>query len=91
MICTHCGTEIADKALVCYRCGQATFEPRIKPPAPGRRQSSLPLIAALLVLIIGALFMAMAASGQTPRYVSWVVAGLAIIVLVWRFWRRRRR
>ena len=33
MICTHCGTEIADKALVCYRCGQATVEPRVKPGA----------------------------------------------------------
>ena len=34
MICTHCGTEIADKALICFRCGKATSEPRVKPPAP---------------------------------------------------------
>ena len=35
MKCTHCGTEIADKALICYRCGHATAEPRIKPPEEG--------------------------------------------------------
>lgn len=90
MICKHCGTEIADKALVCYRCGQATFEAKVKPgPAP-KRPSSLPLIAALLVLTIGALFMAKAATGEAPRYLSWVIAALALIVLAWRFWRRRR-
>jgi uncharacterized membrane protein YvbJ len=33
MICKYCGTEIAEKALICYRCGHATTEPRIKPPA----------------------------------------------------------
>jgi hypothetical protein len=90
MICTHCGTEIADKALVCYRCGQATFEAKVKPGLAPKRQSSLPLIAALLVLTLGALFMAQAAVGQTPRYLSWVVAGLALFVLAWRIWRRRR-
>jgi hypothetical protein len=34
VICSHCQTEIADKALICYRCGRATREPRIRPPAP---------------------------------------------------------
>jgi uncharacterized membrane protein YvbJ len=33
MICRHCGTEIADKALICFKCGKATTEPRVKPPA----------------------------------------------------------
>ncbi|HEX7484556.1 MAG TPA: zinc ribbon domain-containing protein [Vicinamibacterales bacterium] len=90
MICQHCGTEIADKALVCYRCGHATSEPLARPgqaPKPGSR---IPVIAALLVLILGALFMSQAAVGEAPHLVSWVVAGLAVIVLVWRFWRGRR-
>ena len=56
MICKHCGTEIADKALICYRCGNATTEPRIKPPAEGSlfdrpRRSKLPLIVILLVVL----------------------------------------
>ena len=35
MICAHCGTEIADKALICFRCGHATRDPIVKPPADG--------------------------------------------------------
>ena len=90
MICKHCGTQIADKALVCYRCGHATSEPRVRPGQAPARESSLPVVAALLVLILGALYMAQAAAGETPRRLSWVVAGLAAIVLGWRFWRRHR-
>ena len=56
MICKNCGTEIADKALICYRCGKATAEPRVKPPVEGsifekRRRSKLPWLLALLVLV----------------------------------------
>jgi hypothetical protein len=91
MICKHCGTEIADRALVCYRCGHATAEPRVKPGPAARRPSSVPLVAALLVLILGALYMSFAAAGEAPRYLSWVVASLALLVLAWRFWRRWRR
>jgi zinc-ribbon domain len=89
MTCTHCGTDISDKALVCYRCGHATSEPRVRPgEAPGR-PGRIPVIAALLILVLGALFMAQAAVGTAPRIVSWVVAGLAAIVIVWRLWRGR--
>jgi hypothetical protein len=60
MICKHCGTEIADKALICYRCGNATTEPRIKPPAEGSlfeppRRSPVMLIVILVLLAIAAL------------------------------------
>jgi len=64
MTCTHCGATIADKALICYRCGNATTEPRIKPPddvslfeKPGR--SRVPLVA-IVVLILLALVAAWA-------------------------------
>jgi hypothetical protein len=90
MICRQCGTEIAEKALVCYRCGHATFEPQVRPGPPMKPRSRIPVIAALMVLILGALYMAQAAAGEAPRLVSWVVAGLAVVVLVWRFWRGRR-
>jgi hypothetical protein len=61
MICKHCGTEIADKALICYRCGAATAEPRIKPPAEAsifvkRRRSKLPWLLALLALAAALLY-----------------------------------
>jgi hypothetical protein len=33
MKCRSCGAEIAANALICYKCGEATAEPRITPPA----------------------------------------------------------
>ena len=53
MNCRHCGTEIAEKALICYRCGKATADPRITPPAETslfarRRRVSGAVIAAAL-------------------------------------------
>ncbi len=33
MNCRYCGTEIAAKALICFRCGKATSDPRVAPPA----------------------------------------------------------
>ena len=56
MICKHCGTEIADKALICYKCGNATTEPRIRPPSDGPlfarpRRSPLPVVVIVLIAI----------------------------------------
>jgi hypothetical protein len=64
MTCKHCGATIADKALICYRCGNATTEPRIKPPEDVSlferpRRSRLPLVA-IVVLIVLALVAAWA-------------------------------
>jgi hypothetical protein len=53
MICRQCGTEIADKALICYRCGTATSEPIHRPYAgPARRSRST---AAIVVAVVAAL------------------------------------
>lgn len=59
MICTRCGTEIADKALICYRCGRATTEPRVKPPADGplfdhprRARPSMAALTLILILVV---------------------------------------
>lgn len=41
MQCRRCGTEIAEKAIICYKCGTATAVPDVRPSggagAPGRR------------------------------------------------------
>jgi len=90
--CRHCGTEISDKAIVCFRCGESTAAGSAERPA-ARRAAAQPLwlvLTALLVLVAGGLFMARAASGQLPATVSYTVAALAAIVLVWRILRRRR-
>jgi hypothetical protein len=41
MKCRSCGAEIAANALICYKCGTATEEPRIKPPASSRARRGL--------------------------------------------------
>lgn len=87
--CRTCGTEIADKALVCYRCGSATAAPA--PPGVRKpRRLLIPIVAAFAILVIGALYMGMAARGHTPPLVNWAMLGLAVVVVAWRFWASRR-
>jgi hypothetical protein len=88
MICKQCGTEIADKALICYRCGMATSEPRTRPAAPRRRPSRIPALLAFVALAIAALFMGQAATGEAPRYVGYIVGVLAVLAIVWRLLKR---
>ena len=59
MICRNCGIEIADKALICYRCGTATTEAKFKPAAPKRRSSFLLVgsILAIAILVMVALYL----------------------------------
>ena len=52
MQCRNCGAEIADKALICYRCGTATTEAKYKPAAMPRRRSSRTLVTTIVVLAI---------------------------------------
>ena len=52
MQCRNCGAEIADKALICYRCGTATTEARYQPAPIGRRRSSTMLRTIVLILVI---------------------------------------
>jgi hypothetical protein len=60
VICRNCGIEIADKALICYRCGTAATEAKFKPAAPKRRSSSFLLVGSMLaiaILLIVALYL----------------------------------
>jgi hypothetical protein len=57
MKCRACGTEIAEKALICFRCGASVQEPVHKPYIAPRKKRPLIVYAifALLVLIAVAL------------------------------------
>ena len=52
MVCRQCGTQIADKAIVCFRCGTPTAEPSVRPRAGRRPLARGPAALALLVLIV---------------------------------------
>ena len=57
MQCRQCGTEIADKALICYRCGTATTEAKYQPTPIGRSRSPV----SWLVVAVGLAAVAAAA------------------------------
>jgi hypothetical protein len=92
MICRSCGTEIADKAIVCYRCGAGTADPVRKPAAiRPRRGRLLPFVMLVLMVLLG-LYLGQA--GQTvvpPGYgiPAGVTIGVVIIVMIIRMARRR--
>ena len=99
MICRTCGTEIAEKALICYRCGEATTAPRLPPLAP-RSRRLVPAARGIVLLVVAGLYglytihiVSMFSMGQAAREAAssllvWAIVGLALVGLTWRFWRR---
>lgn len=74
MKCSNCNSEIADKALICYRCGNATTAPRIKPPAEQSlfvrpRRSRWPMFV-IVIVIVAALILAWLFSGGVASSAS---------------------
>jgi hypothetical protein len=84
MRCASCGTEIADKALICYRCGTATTAPRIAPPPPARERGPLPLIVALLVIVAVSVFGVPLLPPDQTRTAAWGAAAFVAALAVWR-------
>jgi hypothetical protein len=89
--CRSCGTEIADKALICYRCGTATTEATYKPVVSRRSTASLlASVAVVAVLAILALYLGRTETGGTPRFVSWIAVAAAVVIVGIRAYARRR-
>jgi hypothetical protein len=53
MKCRECGTEIADKALICFRCGASVSEPVTAPYVAKRKKRPVAvyIVFALIVLV----------------------------------------
>jgi hypothetical protein len=92
MKCRNCGTEIADKAIICYRCGEATTAPRIQPPPAKPERGPIPVIIAILMLIAAAVLVLPELQPGTPRIAGWatIVALTVVSVLALRPRRRQR-
>lgn len=93
MLCRHCGTEIADKAIICFRCGAGTTDP-VRQPArlQSRRRSLLGLVVIVLLLLL-ALFMGQASRTAAEPDTYQIVAGAliagALVLFILRIVRRR--
>jgi hypothetical protein len=93
MQCRSCGTEIADKAIVCFRCGAGTTDPVRKAVPLKPRRSILPSLLSVAVLLVGALYMGQAsrtaADPERWQTLAAVLVGAAVVILVLRILRRR--
>ena len=88
MTCRRCGAEIADKALICYRCGTATTEPAVRPSAHKRRPAGLAAgVVAIVALLLFAFAMEQYGSGSHVPGLAALAA--AVLVLVYLVMRRR--
>ena len=94
MRCRSCGTEIADRALICYKCGTATTEAKYQPVAtPPRRSSRLGFVVSvvLLALLVAlALYPGRSSDRETSRFLPWATVVLAVAIVALRAWARRR-
>jgi hypothetical protein len=94
MNCRNCGATIADKAIVCYRCGTATTEAKFKAPAPRRPRSSVDLVRSVLAVVLlalCALYMQRFVTVGEPTVLPWVIAVLAAAIVALRLIARRTK
>ena len=89
MQCRNCGTEIADKALICFRCGTATAEPRVPAPRLKARPSPALLVLGLVLLTLGAALIALGIRAPVPPAAGYALAAAGTVVV--GVWVARRR
>jgi uncharacterized membrane protein YvbJ len=93
MQCRNCGTEIADKALICYKCGTATTEAKYQPaplPAGGARSSLIPTVIAMALLVAAALYVERISATGSEHWVTYITVAAAVIIIGLRAYARRR-
>jgi hypothetical protein len=79
MQCRACGTEIADKAILCFRCGAATKDP-VRQPFVAKKRSLLPLIIVGLMLLLAGIA-TMTVSEDPDLDIVAAVAGLVGLLM----------
>jgi hypothetical protein len=82
MQCRNCGTEIADKAIVCYRCGAATTDP-VRKPVPVRSGGGGPsLLSGISILVVAVIILSFAKASGYPQAMDVVGILLALVGVV---------
>lgn len=93
MICSHCQATIADKAIVCYRCGAPTAIPAAErgttAPAQRRLPVSVIVLEALAVLsvVVGVVTSTAIESRIAGVVAACVLSAISAVILI----SRRRR
>ena len=82
MTCGTCGATIADKAIVCYRCGAPTAAPvtrAVRPATPRRSRAGalVLLVIGVLLLVVGLMLPMDAGTGRDVVRLS----GLALTLI----------
>lgn len=93
MPCRSCGATIADKALICYKCGTATTEAKYQPAALPKGSSRSGLVAtviALALLVIAALYVERVSADGSAHWVTYLAVAAAVIIIALRAYARRR-
>ena len=91
MVCTHCGTEIADRALICFRCGEATEEAVHQPPpepAGTGRRAMAPLLLGALFVVVALFFVWWGVAVERVSPMVWAMLAAAGVLLALRLLRR---
>jgi hypothetical protein len=87
MQCRNCGAEIADKAIVCYRCGAGTTDPvRRAVPIKPKRTPLVDYVMIAVLMAVAAYFTLAARTAEHSDYFT-LAAGLcggAAVVLLFR-------
>ncbi len=55
MKCPECGTEIAEKALICFRCGASMYQPVHKPAPLRTRKRPVIVYIVFAILVLAAI------------------------------------
>ncbi|HKY22169.1 MAG TPA: hypothetical protein VJM31_13220 [Vicinamibacterales bacterium] len=55
MKCRECGTDIAERALICFRCGASVDEPVTKPYVAKKTKRPLAVYVVFAILVLIAL------------------------------------
>jgi hypothetical protein len=93
MQCRSCGTEIADKAIVCYRCGAGTTDP-VRKPVPvrtpgGHGSSYLAVIVSFGLALTLILLAERSAYPEAMTGAAALSAAVGAVLLISRLARRR--
>lgn len=89
MQCKNCKTDIADNALICYRCGTATRDAERLPAeaAPPSARPWTPIALAVAFVLVVIFFLVLSADGEPVAPAVWLMLGAAGVLLAWRLWR----